>query len=87
MTGPYWKQVLDDTLLSLQHWKWSTKNSYFLSCSQECINIGAGDGHFGLSLDSDLNHGRTEACDTFDNDPLTASGDFVVKTVEIWSFQ
>lgn len=70
-----------------QHWKWSTKNSYFMSCSHECLNIGAGDGHFGLSLDSDLNHGRTEACDTFDNDPLTASGDFVVKTVEIWSFQ
>ena len=70
-----------------QHWKWSTKNSYFLSCSRQCINIGAGDGHFGLSLDSDLNHGRTEACDTFDNDALTARGDFVVKTVEIWSFQ
>ena len=41
---------------SFQHWKWSTKNSYFMSCSHACLNIGAGDGHFGLSLDSDLNH-------------------------------
>jgi hypothetical protein len=62
-------------------------NNYIISCSPECLNIGAGDGHFGLSLDSDLNHGRTEPCTTFANEPLTARGDFVVKTVEVWSFE
>ena len=37
---------------------------------------GAGDGQFGIWFDQDLNHGRTQACQTFDNPPLAASEDF-----------
>lgn len=29
--------------------------------------LGAGGGHFGLWLDADLNHGRSQKCATFDN--------------------
>ncbi len=67
---------------------WASTNQYFISCTNDTVNIGAGDGHFGLSLDGDLNRGRTMRCETFDNDPLVAhDGDFQVRTVEFWSFQ
>ena len=43
-------------------------------------------GVFGLWFDEDLYHGRTNKCETFDNDILTSSEDFVVKGVEAWAF-
>lgn len=43
-------------------------------------------GKFGLWLDGDLYQGRTEPCNTYGNDPLTPSVDFVVKTLECWAF-
>ena len=43
-------------------------------------------GLFGLWLDGDLYHGRTQSCETFENDLLTVSEDFVVQAVEAWGF-
>lgn len=66
---------------------WSGKNSYFLRGTPDNFYIGASDGVFGLWLHDDLDHGRTQRCETFDNDPLTAeSEDFNIRCVEIWQF-
>lgn len=43
-------------------------------------------GKFGLWLDGDLNQGRTEACNTYGNEPLVNEQDFVVKILECWAF-
>ncbi|QQP54356.1 Putative LOC100121136, partial [Caligus rogercresseyi] len=64
-----------------QVWPWSTENDFFISCSLTTLRIGAGDGHFGISLDSDLNMGRSQRCATYNNDPLVPSEDFIIKTL------
>ena len=43
-------------------------------------------GVYGLWLDGDLYHGRTQWCVTYDNDLLTASEDFMIKCLEVWTF-
>ena len=43
-------------------------------------------GVYGLWLDGDLYHGRTQCCLTYDNDLLTVSEDFMVQYLEIWTF-
>ncbi len=48
--------------------------------------IGSGNGKFGIWFDADLNQGRTQACPTFDNDPLTPSEDFTIQALECWAF-
>lgn len=54
----------------------------------DSLSIGAGGGHYGLWLDADLNHGRTQACETFQNEPLTGEGeDFAVQFVEAYGFR
>lgn len=57
----------------------------FLSASQQMIQIGAGNG-MGLFIDGSLEYGRTEHCDTFDNEPLASSKDFVVRIMEVIGF-
>lgn len=68
-----------------KHYSWSGENSYFIKGNQESLCIGSGGGHFGLWLDGDIYHGRTQRCKTFNNEPLTANGDFVIKTCEAWA--
>lgn len=57
----------------------------FLSANQQMIQIGAGNG-MGLFIDGSLENGRTEHCDTFDNEPLASSKDFVVRIMEVIGF-
>ncbi|VDP04195.1 unnamed protein product [Soboliphyme baturini] len=65
--------------------RWTGANDFIVKGSIESIAIGAGKGLYGLWLDSDLYHGRTEHCDTFDNRLLTDM-DFVTAGVELWGF-
>ena len=67
-------------------YKWKKVNHMILSCSHDSLVIGAGDGHFGLSLDDTLNRGRTQRCATYENEPLCPKEDFVVKKLEVWTF-
>ncbi|KAG8128920.1 hypothetical protein E2320_015634, partial [Naja naja] len=56
--------------LAIRHFKLPSKTaSMFMSGSQEGIVIGGGGGQ-ALYIDANLNHGRTEHCETFDNPPL-----------------
>ena len=66
--------------------RWTGKNQYFIRTDTENLTIGSGDGKFGIWLDSDLYHGRSERCLTYNNEPLSSECDFFVKTLECWSF-
>ncbi|XP_070790593.1 TBC1 domain family member 24-like [Pituophis catenifer annectens] len=45
-----------------------------------------GGGGQALYVDANLNHGRTEHCETFDNPPLCQQN-FQVQLLEVWGFQ
>jgi len=65
---------------------WAGDNNFFIKGDQHSLCIGAGQGVNGLWLDEDLYHGRTNKCETFNNDILTEKEDFVVKAFEAWAF-
>lgn len=65
---------------------WTGDNLYFIKGNADSLAFGAGEGKYGLWLDEDLYHGSTQACKTFNNEPLTNHEDFVVCTLECWCF-
>ena len=71
---------------SLKTFEWTGRNTFFIKGSKNSLAIGDGDGVFGLWLDGDLNHGRTHTCNTFDNDLLTNTEDFICCALEAWAF-
>ncbi|KAK2820272.1 hypothetical protein Q5P01_023231 [Channa striata] len=72
--------------LSARHFNLNSKNtSMFMAGNFESIIVGGGDGN-ALYIDSELNHGRTGSCTTFDNPPLCAES-FQVSLLEVWGFQ
>jgi len=75
------------TLLFFQIFPWTGENNYFYKVDQNSFIIGSGDGKFGIWLDADLNQGRTHACSTFDNQPLSSTEDFTLNKLECWAFE
>ncbi|KAM9424827.1 TBC1 domain family member 24 isoform 1-T1 [Pholidichthys leucotaenia] len=72
--------------LSARHFNLNSKNtSMFMAGSNDSIIVGGGDGN-ALYIDSELNHGRTGRCTTFDNPPLCAES-FQISLLEVWGFQ
>ncbi|XP_042253868.1 TBC1 domain family member 24 isoform X1 [Thunnus maccoyii] len=72
--------------LSARHFNLNSKNtSMFMAGNFDSIIVGGGDGN-ALYIDSELNHGRTGRCATFDNPPLCAES-FQVARLEVWGFQ
>ncbi|XP_071997708.1 nuclear receptor coactivator 7 isoform X3 [Engystomops pustulosus] len=67
--------------------KWSGENSYFINGDTTSLELGGGGGGFGLWLDSDLYHGRSNPCSTFNNDIISKKEDFIVQDLEVWTFQ
>ena len=59
---------------------------YACVCMCVCVCV-CYSGAFALWLDDCLYRGRTDQCETFDNDPLTDTHDFVIDCLEAWSFQ
>ena len=43
-------------------------------------------GAAAIYLDSDLLHGASNCSDTFDNECLASSNDFIIDGVEVWQF-
>ncbi|CAI5450335.1 unnamed protein product [Caenorhabditis angaria] len=61
----------------LRHYTWT-----------DSLSIGAGAGRYGLWLDADLNHGRSQKCETFDNEPLCGENeDFIIQFIEAYGFR
>ncbi|KAG7472389.1 hypothetical protein MATL_G00108310 [Megalops atlanticus] len=69
----------------LKVYRWTCGNSYFVKGSIESLVFGGGRGHFGLWVDEDLHHGRSQRCDTFDNDILSTDEDFLINDLEVWA--
>lgn len=57
----------------------------FIQTARSSVCPGGGEGN-ALYIDSELNHGRTGRCTTFDNPPLCAEA-FQVSLLEVWGFQ
>ncbi|GFU02833.1 oxidation resistance protein 1 [Nephila pilipes] len=71
---------------SFKVFKWTGSNDMFIKGSKESFSIGASEGHFGLWIDDNLERGHSAECQTFNNDILASSTDFVIKTLEAWGF-
>ncbi|XP_030622941.1 TBC1 domain family member 24 isoform X1 [Chanos chanos] len=72
--------------LSARHFNLNSRNtSMFMAGNVDSIIIGGGIGN-ALYIDSELNHGRTGHCTTFDNPPL-CSENFQIALLEVWGFQ
>jgi len=67
-------------------YNWSGENQLFIQGTAESLIIGAGEGHFGIFVDSNLYKGRSQSCSTYQNEPLAPKGDFIIKTMECWTF-
>jgi len=65
--------------------KWSKVNDYFMFSSKDFISMGVGGDGYGLWLDSDFDQGNSTKCDTFNNEPLSATEQFRVLRMEAWS--
>lgn len=72
--------------LSVRHFQLPSKTaSMFMSGNSQGVIIGGGGGQ-ALSIDADLNKGRTEHCETFDNPPLCEEN-FQIQQLEVWGCQ
>lgn len=65
---------------------WSGENQLFVRATSSDLVVGAGEGQFGIWLDRDLYKGRSQTCQTYQNEPLSQLGDFIVKSIECWTF-
>jgi len=57
----------------------------FMAASPKMITVGAGGG-MGIWLDENLTTGKTERCDTFDNEPLCSTREFTCAVIEVIGF-
>ncbi|USP73212.1 oxidation resistance protein 1 [Curvularia clavata] len=53
---------------------YSGVNDFMIFCEHSYLSVGAGDGHYGLWLDDNLEHGVSDTCPTFGNEPLSDEG-------------
>ena len=64
---------------------YSGVNDFMIYCETGMLSVGGGDGRYGLWLDDTLDHGISETCPTFGNEPLSEEGrKFEVLGVEVW---
>ncbi|XP_078481137.1 oxidation resistance protein 1 [Ciona intestinalis] len=71
---------------NIEIFTWSGENNFFVKGNPDSLSIGGGDGSSGLWLDSDLCHGSSHTCLTFQNNPLASTEDFFIQNVEVWGF-
>ncbi len=60
-------------------------NDFMIYCESGYLSVGGGDGHYGLWLDDQLEHGISDPCPTFGNEALSEEGHkFDVLGLEVW---
>ena len=75
-----WSESVTEKRQSLSH-----SSQLFMTATSNHMIIGSGNGS-GIWLDEDLSRGKTERCDTFKNDPLARTKDFICSVVEVIAF-
>lgn len=80
------ESVLFSVFPEFRVYRWTGANNFIVKGNTDSLAIGSGHGTFGLYLDADFYHGRTQHCDTFDNEPLTITEDFTINGVEAFGF-
>jgi TLD len=60
-------------------------NDFMIYCESGYLSVGGGDGHYGLWFDEQLEHGVSDPCPTFGNEPLSEEGHkFDMLGIEVW---
>jgi len=67
-------------------YRWTKKNDFFMYSNSEELALGGGGAGFGLWIDVDLDHGCSNACETFDNECLASATEFRCTVLEAWGF-
>ncbi|KAL9560219.1 hypothetical protein MBANPS3_000071 [Mucor bainieri] len=80
-----WRQNKSTKQVSVYHW--TMLNDYMMYGNQDFFAIGGGQGSFGLWVHSDLTHGYSQPCPTFNNPMLGKSPAFECIGLEIWEFR
>ncbi|XP_038107718.1 GTPase-activating protein skywalker isoform X7 [Culex quinquefasciatus] len=57
----------------------------FMAADSKMITIGGGSGQ-AIWMDENIRFGKTDRCQTFNNPPLCASGDFEIRVLEVYGF-
>ncbi|XP_065081105.1 GTPase-activating protein skywalker isoform X3 [Ochlerotatus camptorhynchus] len=57
----------------------------FMAADSKMITIGGGQGQ-AIWMDENIRFGKTDRCQTFNNPPLCASGDFEIRVLEVYGF-
>ncbi|CAF3008704.1 unnamed protein product [Rotaria socialis] len=65
---------------------WTGNNQFFIKGDVKALGLGSGEGTYGLWLDADLYHGRTCPSKTFNNTRLSSKEDFIIASIELWTF-
>ncbi|XP_043194236.1 GTPase-activating protein skywalker-like isoform X2 [Amphibalanus amphitrite] len=74
------RQAEDPELAGLSH-----SEQLFMAADNTMVTIGGGGGQ-AIWLDENLARGKTDACQTFANPPLTSTGSFEVACMEAFAF-
>ncbi|KAJ3030632.1 UNVERIFIED_CONTAM: oxidation resistance protein 1 [Siphonaria sp. JEL0065] len=83
-----WKATKkENDQVEVKPFKATGANDYLILGESHMIAFGGGEGHFGLWVDQDLYNGHSGPCQTFNNERLSSTSEFVVQSIEIWAFE